>query len=135
MIDLRRQILTSNVDLRAVRVSQAHFIAIHVFCTGCLLCLQVGVPANIEVWLAFCVFLVLASLLELALAHVLLGAVPAKLAHVWYDEDAPERDRKERTDSNGVVEMDDKSLTEMVSKFKCRIIYLIVYNCIALEKV
>ena len=84
----------------------------HVYCTSCLLCFQVGVPANIEVWLAFCVFLVLTSLLELALVHVLLGAVPAKLAHVWYDED-----RTERTDSNGVVELDDKSLTELVSKF------------------
>jgi len=43
---------------------------------------QVGVPGNVEVWVAFCTLFVLASLVEYVFVHVLLCTVPAQLKHV-----------------------------------------------------
>jgi len=43
---------------------------------------QVGVPGNVEVWVAFCTLFVLASLVEYVFVHVLLCTIPAQLRRV-----------------------------------------------------
>jgi hypothetical protein len=50
---------------------------------------KVGVPGNVEVWVAFCTLFVLASLVEFVFVHILLCTVPGQLRHVCCKRTAP----------------------------------------------
>lgn len=44
---------------------------------------KVGVPGNVEVWVAFCILFVLATLVEFAFVHVLLRIIPLKMQRLF----------------------------------------------------